>query len=143
MKKITLYTISKCPLNSTEEEFINNICTVVSNKKHVGEYLINKVIIENWSHYSRWLELHEKQDVSLTRKEYIQTVLNGAEEFRKYTVKKQIYTDNGIAAILRMTNRCIPVGCSYESAIEIETLARYYDEVLDSLKKVLDTEEKE
>ena len=39
-KKIVIYSISECAITSSNEDFINNICTFVSDKKHIQDYII-------------------------------------------------------------------------------------------------------
>ena len=66
------------------DEFIEHMCTIVSNKKHIQEYIINKSIIENWQHYVSWLELHDKSDNWESKCDYMTICLGWEETFSKY-----------------------------------------------------------
>lgn len=138
-RKITLYTISKCPITSSNDEFIEHMCTIVSNKKHIQEYIINKSIIENWQHYVSWLELHDKSDNWESKCDYMTICLGWEETFSKYSVKKQVYNQDGIAAMLRVLYRCLPTGSSYETETELNVMTTYLNEVAEKLKKGVDS----
>ena len=142
MRKITLYAISKCPINSSDEDFIKNLCTLVSNKKDISEYLLNKVIIDNWSHYCRWVELHyaDREDDFEKRRKYINVVLEGPKAFKDYCIKKQQYTPDRIASIFRIINHCVPVGASYEKDNEVEALNQFFQEIVKNVEKLVDLE---
>ena len=137
-KKIVIYSISECPITASNEDFINNICTFVSDKKHIQDYIINRSIIKNWSHYNAWLKCHDKQDDKKSRYEYIIMCLGWEETFNKFCVKKQVYNSDGIATILRIMNRCLPVGAEYESEDEINILTNYFSEIMDEVKNNVD-----
>jgi hypothetical protein len=142
MKKIVLYVISKCSLGSSDEEFLKNVCTFVCSKKDIREYISNKLLVENYSHYKSWLSLHynSDHDIPSRRAEYLRTVIN-PEEFTKYSFKKNTYTVPGIASIFRILNGCIPVGASYESDAELKSLTNFFYELNKELYKE-DQEEK-
>lgn len=145
MKKIILYAISKCPLGSSDEEFSKHLCTIVSDKKHIGEYLINKAVVENYSHYLLWIDQHykEKKDCPELRQVYISTVLADTDVFDNYCVKKQIYTPDKIASIFRIVNGCIPVGANYEYEVETDLINNYLEDLFKVLKKPDDSEKEE
>lgn len=140
MRKITLYVISKCPLNATDEEFAANMCTVVSKKKHIGEYVANKLIVDNYNHYLSWLQTHypDAEDDDDKRKEYLRNVVDD-EQFKAYCVKTTQYTLDGLASAFRIFNKCIPVGTSYETLTEVTTITEYLRSILKETEKMVDT----
>lgn len=137
-KKIVIYCISECPITASNEEFINNICTFISNKKHIQDYIVNRSIIKNWDHYVSWLDCHDKKDDKQSKYDYISMCLGWQETFSKFCVKKQVYNSDGIAIILRLLNHCLPVGAEYESEDEINLLTGYVNEILDKIKNDID-----
>lgn len=139
MRKITLYVISKCPLTASAEEFAENMCTIVSKKKYIGEYVANKLIVDNYDHYISWLQNHypEEDDDDIRRKEYLRNVIDD-EQFKGYCVKTTQYTLDGLASAFRIFNRCIPVGASYETATEVTTITEYLRSILKNVEKEVD-----
>lgn len=135
MKKINLYAISKCPAKAEDEDFMSNLCTIVSRKKEVGEYIFNRVIIDNYDHYSRWLTLHyvDGNDTHDRRKEYIVNVLDYPNVFKDFYVKKMTYTADSVASLLRITCGCLPVGCGYEKDSEVNAIIQSFTTSLDDL----------
>ena len=137
-KKIVIYCISECSITASNEEFINNICTFISNKKYIQDYIVNRSIVKNWDHYVSWLECHDKKDDKQSKYDYISMCLGWQETFSKFCVKKQVYNSDGIATILRILNRCLPVGAEYESEDEINILTNYFSEIIDEVKNNVD-----
>lgn len=140
MRKISLYAISDCPVTASNKEFLENLCTFVYKKKDIYEYLLNKLIIENYSHFHSWLEMRYPNFETMTYKEedeakqkYAEDVL-GEEAFERFTVKKQTYTPEGIACVFRIMNGCIPVGAKYESEVELETLSAMAESIAQELR---------
>ena len=140
MRKISLYAISDCPVTASNKEFLENLCTFVYKKKDIYEYLLNKLIIENFSHFHSWLEMRYPNFETMTYKEedeakqkYAENVL-GEEAFGRFTVKKQTYTPEGIACVFRIMNGCIPVGAKYESEVELETLSAMAESIAQELR---------
>lgn len=139
MRKISLYAISDCPVTASNKEFLENLCTFVYKKKDIYEYLLNKLILEHFSHFHSWLEMKYPNFENMTYKEedeakqrYAEDVL-GEEAFMRFTVKKQTYTPEGIACVFRIMNGCIPVGAKYESEVELETLSAMAESVAQEL----------
>lgn len=139
MRKITLYVISKCPLNATDDEFAENICTIVSKKKHIGEYVADKLIVDNYDHYTSWLRAHfpGKEDTDSTRCIYLKNVVDN-EQFKEYCVKTTQYTIDGLASAFRIFNKCVPVGASYETEGEVSAIAEYLNSILKDVEKEVD-----
>ena len=132
MKKITLYAVSKCPPGSPWEVFIKNLCAIVADKKQISEYLLSKIIVENWSHYCNWLELHYSVpcDTIKTRNKYIADVFSDRNIFGDYSVKKYKYTLAEVASIFRVMNHCTPVGTSYETELELKASLQFVEAML-------------
>ena len=66
MGKIKLYMVSMCTVDSDTDTFIDNLCTIVSSKKEITEYVKNKIIEDHKEHYNSWIKLHDKKDNSAT-----------------------------------------------------------------------------
>ena len=128
MKKIKLYMISKCGVDATDEEFSSNVCTIVSNKKDIMDYIVHRTISENYNHYIMWLECHNRLDDDDARIEYINLILEDNNELiSQYTVRSCKYTADAIASLLRISGYCIPVGATYETKTEIENFSKYQE----------------
>ena len=137
MKKISLYAIAKCPSTASNEEFLNHLCTFVSRKKDINEYITCKIFVENYGHYKQWMEIHYpgKEMDEENKLEYLHDVV-GEDAFKEYGVKKITYNRDGLAAAFRLLNKCIPVGTSYETPAEVSTIADY----LEALTKFKDAQ---
>lgn len=143
MKKIKLYVISKCPLGSTDDEFRNNIVTFVTEKKQVIEYVNKRLIVDHYDHYKQWCEVHNLDICNPdAENEYLKTVGATWDDYCQYTFKKFIYNLNEIASIFRITNKCSPVGTSYETAAEIEYMEKYYSYCKQFIDMFQDNKEK-
>lgn len=147
MKKVALYIISKCPQNSSDDEFNKNICSIVSSKKQIKEFIINKSVLDHKEHYNQWLINHMLPDNISSRKIYFSLVIDDLDSSAKnYCFKKNIYTIDGIASIFRMFNKCEPVGCSYEHFFEYDYYNSFVQECLENIntinEKIVDSENK-
>ena len=131
MRKLSFYTVSKCGPESTPEEFTKNICTVVCKKKQITEYICRKAIVDAWEHYSRWLPMHDKEDSLESQEEYIDLVLGGKPKvLSEYRFRKENFTPESIASLLRIMDHCVPVGTSYETELEVQTITEYFNALL-------------
>lgn len=152
MKKIKLYVISRCREGSSEEDFNKNICSIVSSKKQIQEYILNKVINDHRTHYSLWLSNHGLKDNDQSKNIYVNLRLAGGDpSVEEFCVREQIYNTSGIAAMFRIFNKCEPIGCSYETRSEKEYYAWFVQEITKTMneayaneltKKAVDSEEK-
>lgn len=118
MKKIKLYIVSKASLDASKEEFDKNIVTILSNKKHFREFAFNKCIQEHSNHYNRWRELKELEDNMTNRLVYLRDCVDFNKYLNQFVVRTQIYTQDDIASIFRLTMNCIPTLSSYETEQE-------------------------
>lgn len=122
MKKLAFYIVSQ----AIKDKDI--LCSIVCSKDEAREYILNKTILANFEHYSRWCELKELNPKSFeTKAKYIQVV---QPESETYKVKKILFTQSGLASILRMFNGCIPVGAKYETGEEILYIEEMYKNYL-------------
>lgn len=138
MGKITLYMVSICTLNSDEDTFIDNLCTIVSSKKEVEEYVKNKIIDDHKEHYNSWVKLHNKTDTAKTRAEYIDLLFqDDPDSIPMFTVRKETYNAKGLASIFRIYNECVPLGCSYESNEEVYCYNKINDELKNTTNKAV------
>ena len=83
------------------------------------------------------------------KKEILNLGINKADEFEviknlldeetlnqyTYVIKKACYTRSSIAAILRMFNNCLPLGCSYETSAEDMYANLLYNQLQEVNKK--------
>ena len=140
MKKVTLYAISKCSLAEAKTEaFMNHICTIVAKKSQISDYMKNMLIIKNFSHYKAWVENHyaDGKDTPEIREDYLNTVIDKSD-YEGYVIKKIVYTPDSIASMFRILNCCTPVGASYETEAEVETLTKILLNVLEPKKDTVD-----
>lgn len=127
MKKIKFYIISKCSPTASDEEFTKNICTYVNRKKDIGEYVTDKIIVENYEHYKTWLSTHFEngEDTNETRLEYIKNVVDW-NQFNDYCIRSAYLSPRAVTMILRMFHKCVPVGATYEMDEEVDYLTAYF-----------------
>lgn len=128
-----MYVISNCPLGSPQEEFVQKVCSIVCDKKQVREYVVNRLIIDNWQHYMNWVQLHYGDNLydDPHRKEtYVKDVVPIDSGIRNFSFIEKIYNPADIASILRVSNKFIPVGASYEYDSEIRILQKIYEDIL-------------
>ena len=123
-KKIYLYLVF-------EKDNQDSLVTILDDKKQISEYINRRILIDNYEHYLMWCDLR-KLDFKNSENEllYINTLLDSNEEvLSKYTyiVKKVYYKRDKIASILRMFNKCVPLGCSYENAFELPYIKEYIE----------------
>lgn len=136
MKKIKVYAISRCPLGAPPEEFTKNLCTYVCKKKQIQEYIINRLVADNYTHYTKWLELHGAVDSLQTRLEYLSILFEDKQNLgSEFTIKEEYYTAEGLAALLRLSNGCTPIGSSFDTKAEIDYYLSYAKEILKTVNK--------
>lgn len=132
-KKIKLYAISSCPLEASEEDFLQNLCTFVADKKDIARYVCNRVIFDNKDHYKRWLECHDETDSQETREKYVDLMIASDPDFLPiYTIREYVYDADILASAFRMFYKCAPVGSPYEKDYEIAS----YNEFLEAIKEM-------
>lgn len=115
------------------------ILTLTETEKDCEEYINNRLRIENRVHFSSWCSLHQK-DVNAN--ESWQEYMNlGIVDITKYYISKVSYTHANIAAILRMFNHCVPVGCNYDLPEEYNYLINQLPiEIQNDLESMLEEE---
>lgn len=132
-KKICLYLIYK-----NEDE--NSLVSVVEKKEDVDEFIRRSILIYHYKHFKAWCKLRNidyRNPVS--ENYYISNFIETADEetLNQYTyvIKKAYYTRSSIAAILRMFNSCLPMGCSYETSAEDTYANLLYNQLQEINKK--------
>lgn len=109
-------------IDNVQDECVNidelSYYTVSVNEKDCYEYIDRKEKLDNASHYNSWCYIHKyNKDAPKTWNIYKSVVL---ENEKKYCVIKIAYSLNNLSVALRMLNNCVPIGCSYESPVEVE-----------------------
>ena len=132
-KKICLYLIYK---NKDE----NSLVSVVEKKEQVDEFIRRSILVYNYTHFKSWCKLREIDYRNpISENYYINNFIETSdkETLSQYNcvVKKAYYTKSSIAAILRMFNSCIPMGCSYETNIEDVYANLLYNQLQEVNKK--------
>lgn len=141
MRKISLYFISRCKETDSYEEFVQNICTVVSDKKQVSEYILNSVVNKYNEHYISWLKAHGLINNDKSKRMYVDLLLkDGVRELDNFCVRKQIYDPNSVAEAFRIYMKCAPIGCSYESEEELNYYLRFTQELVKNTVEKMKTE---
>ena len=141
MKKIDLYFISKCKETASVEEFNENICSVVSNKKQITEYILNSTITKHKAHYISWLKNHNLANNDKSKSIYVTLLLeDSTQDLESFCVKKQTYNAETIAETFRIYMKCAPVGCSYESEDERNYYLWFSEELMKNAVEKMETE---
>ena len=127
MKKIKLFVISKSPMGSSDKDFRENIVAYVTKKKDIIEYIRKRVIMDHYAHYEQWCELQKlnSEDEGPIDK-YFDLFADMWGDLVNYTYKKYTYSIEEIASIMRILNKCVPVGGTYETDAEIEYMNNYF-----------------
>lgn len=126
-KKVYLYLVYK-------NEDDSSLVTVLEKEYQINEFINRNILVHNYKHFKAWCELR-KIDYTKVESEnaYIDNFFNTAteEDLKKYTyiIKKAYYTKTALASILRMFNGCFPLGCSYETEVEIAYANVLFEEV--------------
>lgn len=129
MRKIKCYLVYEGTKEDVSSGKEKALLTVVLHFKQTQEYILNKIILDHAPHYVSWCELNNKNKNSLdTRLDYALNILNLKEEKQKYSVIKMRYPLPVIMIMLRLLNRCVPIGCSFDSKVEINALQKTLEE---------------
>ena len=132
-KTIPLYLVYK---NENPESLV----TVLANENQINEFIDKMILVDNWEHFKMWCNLRKLDYKNVNSQyyyidNYIET--NPEEVRSKYTfiVKKTLYTKEALSSILRMFNGCVPVGCSYESPVEVTYANLIYCKLAEEVDK--------
>lgn len=109
-KKVYLYAVIK-------KDDSKNFLTLTLSKYEAIEYIKNLLKILNFSHFKSWCLLKEidvNDDKSWT--EYL--AVCASEQLEEYSIVKVSYLFKDIVAMIRMFGHCIPIGCSFDTAME-------------------------
>lgn len=94
-----------------------NILCVTATEKEAKEYINRKLLQDNYSHYFNWCSLRNISidDSSWTFYLKMNTVIN------PYIYSKVKVSHSSIANLFRMFYGCNPIGCSFDTVIEVYT----------------------
>lgn len=134
-KKIPLYLVYR-------NENPASLVAVLADKKQIDEFIDRMIIVDNWAHFKMWCNLRKLDYKSLESQysyidNYVATNPEEAESKYTFIVRKTLYTKEALASILRMFNGCVPIGCSYESPVEVT----YANLIYSKLAEEVDEEE--
>lgn len=117
--------------------------TLTQTKNDAVEYINKKVRRDHWDHFSMWCEYHNhKVDSAEAWQEYKYTVLS-KEDFIKYQIKKLKFPLSKILAIMRIYFEYLPLGCSFDDPMELETILKAVGpETAAKIQKQIEEEEK-
>jgi hypothetical protein len=128
-KKITLWFVVNNDFNFLDgEEYADKECTVYSvtdTEERAKEYVNKAIFMKHLQHFVAWCyaqHINVKNPYSPSPElwsKYYNTVWAGLEKF-PYRIQKETYDIEDIAAMFRIFNNSIPMGCSYETKMEIE-----------------------
>lgn len=109
--------------------------TVVNTKKQAFEFSVRHICLKYREHFISWANLKNVNvnDFKI-QLEYADKV---RKELNNYFRQLYILKPNDMAAILRVTQGCIPIGCSYESQEE----RNFYENIKEKAKKLMEMEE--
>lgn len=130
---IALYLVLPHDIDETPNKIIY---TVSDNKKDCIKYINNLLMIRHKPHYSQWCLLHNEKVGNSSWDKYVELGNVLDTEFNNFIIKKIGYNKKTIASILRMFNRCVPIG-GYES--EEETML-FLNSIPEDKRKELERE---
>jgi len=100
-----------------EQEGISTdvIYTVVAKYNHAEEYIQNSLRIDNFNHFKPWCDLRGLDFRNpLSWLEYKKVV----RPLNEYKIKSVRYNKYEMAELLRISNGCMAIGCSFDSKLE-------------------------
>lgn len=101
--------------------------TIALKKNDAFDYIKRMLTFENFNHFQRWCEIDDHDiDDDKTIDLYFDTVITDAKK-NDFAIAKISYAMSDIVAMMRMFGQCVPLGCSFETAVE----EAYYEEVLE------------
>lgn len=120
-KKIKFYGIfkkedAKAVLQGKKK--LQDVCcySIVNTLKEAAEFMIRLSVANSGEHYLSWCGIHDLEPSNQTAINlYFHDVVEDKDAFSALAIK---YDLSKIAAILRIFNRCVPLGCSYDLDIE-------------------------
>ena len=126
-KKVYLYLVYK-------NEDDSSLVTVLEKEYQIDEFIHRNILVHNYKHFKAWCDLRQLDYTKLeSENAYVNNFLDTAteEDLKKYTyiIKKVYYTKTALASILRMFNGCFPLGCSYETEVEVAYVNVLFEEV--------------
>lgn len=95
------------------------VYTITSTLDSCIEYMDCLLKLDNKEHYELWCENHNFEINKESWDNYKENVI-GTSQDDKYLIGKYTYPMTYISTILRMHNRCQPLGCSYEDKKEYD-----------------------
>jgi len=133
--------VSKLILNDDIDDLV--IYTIVGKLKHCNEYVNKFIKMKNYSHFLNWCDAHSiNPEDRYAWGKYCSVVVKN--QFRGFYVSPLKLNKYSLAAVLRFSNSCVPVGCSYESPSEIRTFITVHckdensKELVEKLKEIED-----
>ena len=115
-RKITLYMVVDSEFTKTNAR----IYTITTTKAQCEKYINLLLMVTHKEHYSSWCELRNlKAENNSSWEAYKKCCLTD----KKYHIIKTKHKADGIALIFRLYNKCIPLGCGYESEVEYANIA--------------------
>lgn len=114
------------------------IYTLTSSIENAYEYLNHLLQVEHFDHFKSWANL-KGLDINdeATWTEYIANCIE-LDEIAQYVVSKVLYTNESVAAMLRIFAKCIPLNCSFEHPSEMKKYLQDTEmkaQLLEALKK--------
>lgn len=130
MRKLKVYSIYAGRVDSIKNIKASPL-SIVLTYKQAKEYVLSKIILDHMSHYIQWCDLNGRKNKNSTQNklDYALEVLDLEEEKKKYSILKIKYTRNALAVVLRIFSQCIPIGCSFDTVLEVNMLRQALDKV--------------
>lgn len=110
--------------------------TLTRTKEQAKEYAHTLFRYDHEAHFIQWCSLRDlNEDDPKTWSEYYDTCISDDDK-QSYLISKVYYNLDNILSMLRMFGGCIPLGCSFESDMEMD---RFIEKV-DKSKEITDGE---
>lgn len=124
MKKIKLFLVTLM-----EDENYEELFTITCKRKQAEEYINKRIYIESKEHFDAWCGL-KGFDCSEGGKEFDRAWMKYFNDVvatnpPKYKIIELTYDASGVALMFRIYNQCLPIGCSYDEAIEAASVIHY------------------
>lgn len=116
-----------------DKENLNHFYTFTNTYDQASEYLLKLYIYKDkYEHFISWCDFHKKEkNKTESMIEYIQAL--GVNLFDRYNILKVDYTLDNLASLFRIYNNCVPLGCYFETDLEVQT----YSEMVKAIKEEL------
>lgn len=109
--------------------------TITLTQKEAFEYAVKQLRVIKFDHFEQWCNLrnYDVEDDKAFEEYYINCI--DLEEKNEYLICKVQYKHRDIVAALRTLGKCVPLGCSFDTPLELEIFFKDFSNFTKSIDK--------